>query len=50
MRAVAIGSSAEQQHVRLDCEAARDTQALLLPTRERKRRLLELVLDFVPEG
>ena len=39
-----------QDHVGLDREAARDAQPLLLPARERVRRLLELVLDLVPRA
>ena len=54
MRAVAIGSSAEHgSSMRItsgcDREAARDAEPLLLATRERERRLLQLVLHLVPQ-
>ena len=38
-----------QDHVRLDREAARDAEALLLAAGEAERRLLQPVLDLVPE-
>src|SRR5688500_15850914 len=39
-----------QDHVRLDSDGASDAQALLLAAGECRARLLELVLDLVPEG
>ena len=38
-----------QDHVRLDCQAARDAEALLLSARELIRVLLQAVLDLVPQ-
>src|ERR1700761_6063505 len=39
----------EQQHFRTDCDAARDTQALLLTAGQAVAALAQLVLHFVPQ-
>src|SRR5271156_6852159 len=38
-----------QQHCRLCCNRARDTQALLLSSRERQPARFQLVLDLIPQ-
>ena len=43
------GRLVHQDHVRLDRERPRDAQALLLATRERKRALLQAILDLIPK-
>ena len=45
-----MGGLVEQQHFRLDGDAACDAQALLLAAGQARAALVQLVLDLIPQG